>query len=227
MKGTVLTILMTLSWPMASAAPWVQSDGDFYTRIAIASEEIEGLQAYRGDIYGEYGLTDRWTLTGKVEAIAYEDADDFNAQGWRATLRRNVFKRGAFIGSVEFGALQGAAIGGSNGCETLGAEMRGGMAWSGKVRKIDTFVFAEVVGRLHEDCRRERFEFGLGQRMTKNIWTISQVWIERGTQNAESDKLQSELLWKGESYDLSIGYRQENGRQFDEQGIFVALAKRF
>jgi len=226
-RWLVFSIILVLPWPLASAAPWIQDENALYTRIALASEEVEGLQALRGDIYGEYGLSANWTMTGKIEAIAYRDASDFNAQGWRATVRRKLFQRGNLVGAIEFGALQGAAIGGANGCETLGAEIRGGMAWSGQWRKIDSFAFAEVAGRLHNDCRRERYEFGFGQRATKNIWVISQAWIERGNRNAKSDKLQTELLWRGALLDTSIGYRQETGGRFKESSVFIALAKRF
>ncbi|GAB5457463.1 MAG: hypothetical protein Hens3KO_04930 [Henriciella sp.] len=227
MRGLYLVITFVLLWLPARAAPWVQPEGDLYARVAIATEEVEGLHARRADIYGEYGLTENWTLSAKSEAVAYEDAEDFNAQGWRATARRRLFTYKGFVTAIEVGALQGAAIGGANGCETLGAEARIGAAWSGTWRKRETFAFSELVGREHDGCQRQRFEFGLGQRVTKNIWTISQVWIERGSQNAESDKLQSELLWRQESWDFSLGYRQENGRQFDETGVFFAVARRY
>ena len=222
-----LILLLMLPRPLAWAAPWVQEDGGLYTRVAIAGEEVEGLQAYRGDLYGEYGWTEKWTLTAKVEAVAFEGSEDFNAQGWRATARRKVYQRGNFIGSVEFGALQGVAIGGLNGCETIGAELRAGAAWSGKLRKIDTFAFIEAAGRVHTDCQRHRYALGMGQRATRNIWVVTQVWIDRGSENTKSDKIQTELMWKGKTIETSIGYRQEQGGQFEEQGIFVALAKRY
>ncbi len=227
MRGISLILLLVLLRPLAWAAPWVQDDGGLYTRIAVASEEIEGLQAYRGDIYAEYGWTKNWTLTSKLEAVAFEEAQDFNAQGWRVSARRKVLKRGNLVGSIEFGALQGAAISGLNGCETIGVEMRAGAAWSGKLRKIDTFAFAEAAGRIHTGCQRHRYALGIGQRATKNIWVVTQVWIDRGSQNTKSDKVQTELLWKGKVIEASIGYRQELGGQFEEQGIFIALAKRY
>lgn len=227
MKGAFLFTFLLLPQLTAAAAPWIQEEDKAYVRVAYAREEVEGLQAHRADLYGEFGLTRLWTVTGKVEGVAYDDAEDFNAQGWRATARRRVFQRGALVGSVEVGASQGAAVGGSNGCETLGAETRVGLAWSGQWRKTDIFAFSELAERLHDGCLRHRFEFGLGQRATENIWVVSQVWIERGTQNAESDKIQTELLWKGDAVDFSVGYRQENGRVFDESGVFIAIARRF
>lgn len=227
MKAVVLLFPVLLPWPQALAAPWVQDAGDFYTRIAVASEEVEGLQAQRQDIYVEYGLSERWTLSAKAESIAYDDASDFDATGWRATVRRSLFQMSGFTGAVEVGALEGAAIGGANGCETLGAEVRTGLAWSGTVRKQDTYVFAEIAGRFHEACQRERLEVGFGQKLRGQLWGVTQIWIEQGTQNAQSTKIQSELMWSGARLDLSVGYRQEYGGQFEEDGIFFSVARDF
>ncbi len=228
MRGAILILILVLPWPSALAAPWIQEEGGLYARVALASEEVEGLSAWRGDAYGEYGLTDAWTVTAKLEGVAFEQAaSDFNRQGWRATARRQVFQSGGWLGAVEIGALQGEAIGGANGCETLGAETRAGVAWSGTWQKTETFTFAEVAGRFHDGCRRERFEYGLGQKLTRNIWSVSQVWIERGNLNARSDKLQTEFLWKAAAFEASIGYRQEMGGQFEEESIFVSFAKKY
>ena len=216
-----------LLWPMAAAAPWVEDKGELYARVSLASEEVEGLQGLRADIYASYGLTDKWTLTLKNEAVAYEGAQDFNAQGWRATARRKLYQKGTFLISAEGGLLQGAAIGGRNGCETLGAEVRSGAAWTGKWRKRESYLFGEVAARFHNGCNRERYELGFGQQASKRIWNVTQVWIERGNENAKSDKVQTELIWRSDFADYSIGYRNENGGRFQEESIFIALAKRF
>ena len=227
MWGKILVYSLALPWPLASAAPWTRDDGELYTRISLASEEVEGLQGWRSDAYAEYGLTSDWTVTVKVEGVAYEDAEDFNGQGWRATARRKLYHRGTFNVTAEAGLLQGEAIGGRNGCETLGAEARTGASWSGRWRKRETYLFGEVAGRFHDDCQRERYEFGFGQQASRNIWNVTQVWIERGDTNAKSDKVQSELLWRSDLADFSIGYRNENGGRFREESIFFAVAKRF
>lgn len=227
MKEFVIICSWMLLLPMAAAAPWVEAEGGLYVRVSLASEEVETLQGHRADAYAAYGLTENLTLTLKAEAVAYGDAEDFNAQGWRATARRRLYQKGTFLISAEAGLLQGAAIGGRNGCETLGAEVRGGSAWTGKWRKRETYVFGEVAARFHNGCNRERYEFGIGQQATKNVWNVTQVWIERGSENAKSDKVQSEIIIRDGSIDYSLGYRNENGGRFQEESIFIALAKRF
>lgn len=227
MWGRLLVCTWVLPWPLASAAPWTQEEGGLYTRISLAREEVQGLQGWREDAYVEYGVTQDWTITAKVEAVAYQDAPDFNGQGWRVTARRKLYQRGTFNITAEAGLLQGEAIGGRNGCETLGGETRVGAAWSGKWRKRQTYTFAEVAGRFHNGCNRERYEFGFGQQASENLWNVTQVWLERGDTNAKSDKLQSEILWRGDFADYSVGYRNENGGLFREESIFFALAKRF
>lgn len=228
MLGRVLLIFfMGLPWQDAAAAPWILEPGKVYTRASMANERIEGLTAWRGDLYGEYGLPGRLTASLKLEAISYPDANDFDAQGWRATLRRRLIQSGGFLVSIEGGLLEGAAIGGRNGCDTLGAEVRLGGAWSGQWRKRQSFTFLETARREHEACQRDRIEFGLGQQLSENIWRVSQYWREPGSPNAGSDKVQSEILLRDGSTDYSLGYRNENGGAFIEESIFLAVAKRF
>ena len=223
MWGRALVCLSVLPWPLASAAPWIQDEGRFYTRTSMARETVEGLQAWRRDVYGEYGLSDNWTLTGKWEAVTYDDASDFNAEGVRFTLRTNLYASNHLTISTEAGWLEGAAIGGRNGCESRGLEARAGAAWSGE----GYFSFVELAQREHSNCRRTRYEFGLGQALIGDIWTIGQVWIEDGGRNAKSTKMQSEILWQHDWAHFGLGYRLEMGDAFEEESIFLAVAKQF
>jgi len=209
------------------AAPWTQEDGGLYSRIAIAHENVEGLQGWRTDAYAEYGLSPVWTFTGKLDRIAYPDASDFDASGWRATLRRSLSKSGPWVSSLELGAVWGEALIGRTGCSDLGGEMRLGFGWSGDFQSRQTFAFAEVAGRLHQDCTHERYALGIGQKIDDHLWSITQVWIDRNNRGTASDKLQSELMWRGTHFDYAIGYRNENGGDFVEAGVFLALARQF
>ena len=58
----------------ASAGAWVQTKGDAYLRASLAYEDHGTLEATRWDAYTEWGLSDVWTLTGKIEQV------DFNVQ---------------------------------------------------------------------------------------------------------------------------------------------------
>ena len=227
MLGRILICLGTLPWPCAAAAPWTQPDDTLYARASIARERVEGLTGWRSDLYLEYGVSDALTLTGKVEGVSYDAAGDFNTQGWRTTVRRKLYQSGPFNVAIEGGVLKGAAVGGRNGCNSLGVELRGGASWSGAWQERQTFAFAETAMREHDSCHRTRHEFGLGQALTERVWSVTQVWIERGSRNADSDKIQSELMWRQPSLDLSIGYRSENGGSFTEESIFFAVAKTF
>ena len=227
MWGRILIFSCVLPWPTAGAAPWVQADDAWYTRISVVSEEVEGLQGYRRDAYLEYGWSETWTVTLKGEAVSYSDADDFNSEGWRATARRLLYDGDAINVSAEFGLLQGSAIGGRNGCERLGAEARAGVSWSGDWREQSTFLFVEGVGRFHGGCERQRLEVGYGGETFRSIWTVTQFWLERGAADATSDKIQSELMWRADFADVSAGYRYEVGNAFQEEGIFIAIAKVF
>lgn len=212
---------------MAWAAPWIQEEGAWYTRASMVREIVEGLDGHRGDAYLEYGWSETWTLTLKGEGVHYSGVDGFNSRGWRATARRLLYDSDRLKVSAETGLLQGAAIGGRNGCEQLGTEARMGVSWTSRPRRNPYYLFMEGAGRFHGNCQRQRLEVGYGIEPFQSIWTITQIWIERGAADANSDKLQTEILWETEYLDMSFGFRSEFGGAFEEQGAFIAIARTF
>ena len=227
MRITLILLACALPWPSALAAPWIQDEDYLYVRGSYAIEQVEGLDAWRGDLYLDYGINERWGMTFKFERVEYDGAQDFNSSGWQATVRRKLFAQNGFVSTFALGANEGRAIGGQGGCDAFGVEVRGSLGWSGIWRTRNHFVTADVAGRFHDGCERQRLELALGRQVSENLWTISQVWLERGNAGAESVKYQSELLWRRGAYDFSAGYRQEQGSVFDENSLFLALAHRY
>lgn len=227
MWGRTLACLSVLPWPLASAAPWVEQEGWIYSRSSLSYEQLNQVAGWRGDIYFEYGMSEDWTVTGKLETVAYPQNPIEDGDGVRVTVRRALFRSDQLSVTAEFGALQGSAIGGFNGCDAPGLELRGGAARTQKVFGRDTYMFGELVRREHEACRRDRLELGAGARLTHRIWASSQIWLERRNPVAASDKVQFELLWRQQRVDYALGYRRELSGDFSEQGVFVAIARRF
>jgi hypothetical protein len=227
MRITLILLACALPWPLTLAAPWIQDEDYLYFRGSYAIEQVEGLNAWRGDLFLDYGINDRWDVTFKFERVEYDNAQDFNSSGWQATIRRKLFARDGFVSALALGANEGRAVGGQGGCDAFGVEVRGSLGWSGIWRKRNQFMTAEVAGRFHEACERQRLELGVGRQISENFWTINQVWAERGNAGAESVKYQSELLWCRGAFDFSAGYRQEQGGVFDENSLFLALAHRY
>ena len=212
----------------AEAGPWVQPDGEGYGRFALSAERVEGLDAYRYDGYAEYGLTSKWTLTAKAEAIEFADASDFNAEGARLSLRRSLWQNDTLRVAAEVGAVHGAAIGGVRGCNRLGGEARISAGASGRWDGKDWFMFADVATRLHgEGCWRDRIEIGAGREISHNLFFTNQIWLERGSESSRSDKIETGFLYRMDQLDLSVAYRQEISGRFEEDGIVLAIARRF
>ncbi|MEL7545643.1 MAG: hypothetical protein AAGJ84_03260 [Pseudomonadota bacterium] len=228
MRSALALLHLLSSWAMsAHASPWAQEEGGLYARVAWADETIDSIAADRTDIYAELGLGDGYTVTGKIERVDYAEADRFDTTAWRTTLRRQVFRRSGFVGSVEFGALQGAAIGGRMGCDRLGMEGRVSVGWSGELRNTQSFSFVEVATRQHEACYRNRIEFGLGRKAMDELWLVTQVWLERGDKDALSNKTQTDLVWTGGQVDLTLSYREEFSGAFEERGVVISLSRQY
>ena len=229
-RYTILLMAAVAALP-CHAAPWGRHDGEFYSRVAVSRGEVEGLASARLDTYGEYGLSESLTATVKYEAVQFDNYPEFSADGWRATLRKTfrLTSRTAF--SFEAGALQGEAIGGAAGCQSLGVEARSGLGRSfpvGKDAERSGFWFAEAALRAHDDgCLRRRIELGYGQEIYPSIWLVTQAWLDEGDENSSSRKYQAEYLWRTPVGDLSAGTLVELGGAFEETAIFVAMARRF
>ncbi|MEM9739888.1 MAG: hypothetical protein AAF829_08460 [Pseudomonadota bacterium] len=221
-------LAVSLGAESAHAGPWLREPGEFYTRAAVAFEEVEGLQAQRYDVYGEYGLTDNWTLTAKAERVDFVDAQDFSREGYRATVRRDLWGRETALVSVEVGAVYGAAIGGVRGCDQVGAEARLTAGASGRWDGARWFGFTDIATRIHgEGCWRDRLEVGAGREITRDLYITNQIWLERGSESSRSNKFETGLLYRHAVADFGVAYREEFSGRFEESSIVISLAKRF
>ena len=215
----------------ASASPWVRQESELYTRLAVSNHTVEGLDGVRYDSYAEYGLAGDWTVTLKYERLDFSRYSEYDRDGWRVTARRGYDLGNGLVAALEGGALSGDAIGGAAGCEALGAEARAAIGQSARIggkAGLDVFWFAEAAVRQHEDgCTRQRLELGFGQQIQKDVWVVTQAWLDEGDRNAASRKVQLEYLWKGSQFDISAGTVVEFGGEFEESALFVSLAKTF
>lgn len=210
------------------AGPWVIEAGEAYGRGAIAFETVEGLQARRHDFYGEVGLGRGFALTTKAEQVIFPDARDFDADGYRITVRKRVWDRDTFHVALEGGAVYGAAIGGVRGCDRLGGEARASAGVSGQWYGSDWYLFGDVATRVHaEGCWRQRLELGGGQEVARNLFVTNQVWIEGGSEQSRSVKVETGLLYRLSRADISLAWREEVSGRFEESGLVVSLAARF
>jgi len=223
--------LAALSALPAHASPWGQGEGEIYARVAAFQGDVEGLSSSRLDLYAERGFGAGWTATAKYERVSFAGYDEFAANGWRLTGRRSYQLSEKLVASIEGGVLEGEAIGGAAGCQSIGVEARTGLGRSfqtGKKRPRNAFWFLEGAMRAHDDgCQRFRIEAGYGREMIKNGWAITQLWVDQGSENAASQKYQVEYLWRTPVGDLSAGSQIELGGAFEETSVFVALARRF
>lgn len=226
-RGMIGFFFLALLQPSAAAAPWYVGDEAVYASVSVSNGEVDGLNNVRSSLYGEYGVAPNWTITSKLERVAFTDASDFNSDAWRSTLRRTFSFSETISLSLESGLLQGEAIGGFGGCRRLGVEFRAGAAWSGKLRNVDTYSYVELAQREHDGCSRSLMEIGIGRQATRNLWLVSQVFIEEGGGLATSYKSQNGVLWKGQLNELIVGYRTEQGGEFREDAFFISIARRF
>ncbi|MBY9068359.1 hypothetical protein K1X12_15770 [Hyphomonas sp. WL0036] len=230
MRGiiSVITVGATASG-IAEAAPWVQEDGGWYARGLVARDSLNGVEGWRADLYGEYGLTSKTTLTLKNEAVKYADAPAFDQENWRLTARRTFGSYKGWTAGAEVGVFHGATLNGSAAsglifCEGAGFETRLGGGWSGYYREKAFYIFSDVAHLSQGDqCGRTRIEMGYGQDLTDRIFIGQQIWFEESKISDRSVKTETQLGVHFRSFDLSLGYREEIGGAFNENAVLVAV----
>lgn len=228
-RGLALGIGLAVAAGQAEAGPWTRPQGDGYASFAVLGQRIDGEDAVRLEAYGEIGVTSKWLLTAQVDGLVFTGIDGFDQTAWRATARRGIWRRGRFLAAVEAGAVGGAAIGGTfSGCDTVGGEARlsfggGGRTGSGR----DWFLFADAIVREHGNCRRQRAELGFGQEVARNWFSTSKLYLETGSGDARSAKVETVVSRRFGSTDIGLGYRQEFGGTFQEAGVILRLEHRF
>lgn len=205
MRGIISVILAGASSAgVAEAAPWVREDGGWYARALGAHDTLNGADGWRLDFYGEYGVTDKITVTVKNEAVTYPD----------------------------FRAFYGSTLSGSNGrslvfCEGTGIEARIGGGWSGHYRDRPLYAFVDAA-HLAQDggCNRNRIEAGYGQDLSRHIFIGQQIWFEEGEISGRSVKTETQLGVHFGPADVSLGYREEIGGAFNENAVLIAVVMR-
>lgn len=228
MRGSGCFLLAMAVTGPAWAGPWAQPEGGWYAQAVITAEELEGIRGNRVELYGEYGLAPGWSVTAKSEAVAYETAgSQFDRTAWRATLRRQLVDHKGWAIGVEAGLLEGNSVGGVFGCDSWGGEIRVSGGLSGLRGGRNFHAFADAVSVRYEDgCVRHRAEIGYGVDLWQNLFLGQQLWIERGSDTADSSKYETRLGYHFDWADLAVGYRQEFAGDFDEQAVLLAVSFR-
>ena len=228
-RGFFIFIVFLLPFGAAEAGPWVREKGDGYLQAAILGQIIDGETAIRSELYGEYGLSTKWTVNAQVEGVKFTQLDGFDQFAYRCTGRRQLWQKGIWKVAFEGGLVGGEAIGGTiGGCDTIGGEARLSFGGGGRTEKgRDWFAFIDGAIREHGNCRRQRIEAGVGREVVKNWFTVSKVFLEEGSGDARSIKVETALSRRFGQTDLSLGYRQELGGRFRENGIILSVERRF
>lgn len=226
--GTYLIAGVSLAGA-AEAAPWVREPGGWYTRALLANDTLDGASGWRTDLYAEYGLTPKLTLTAKSERVSFQDAAEFNRDAYRVTLRRELFAHRGWVAGAEFGPVHGSTVTGvGRACDGAGLETRLGAGWSGvSERGRGRYAFADLARITHADgCARNRMELGHGQDIGERFFLSQQLWLEEGNRSVRSVKTDTQFGIKINALDVSLGYREEIGGRYNERAVLVAVVAR-
>lgn len=228
MRGAFLLLSSGIASLTAEAGPWGQQKENVFARAAVSGETIDGATAWRADLYGEYGLSKKWTLIAKAESVHFSDADDFNANEAKIVAQRRVYNRRNIVAAIGGGPVYGAAIGGISDCDTIGVEARSSVGTSGNLAGREWYGSVDVSGRWHSDgCQRQKIDFVFGVKYNERTTFSPQLYLEQSNRGADSAAVQIEYINHFAQFDLTYGYKFESGGLFEQHAAIVAISKRF
>lgn len=204
----------------------MQGEGEAYARMAVAYEDHNGFSAYRNDAYLEWGLTEDWTVSGKVETVDFSTSNVFDSSGYRLSARRRLWTPGKWSFAAGGGVLDGAAIGGFRGCESFGAEALFGAGRTGEFRESSYFTGVTALRRQHsEGCYTNKLELVFGIVRPSGWTTTWQYWAEDGAAG-ESTKIEVMTSKRLGGFELGAATRTEISGNFDETALVLSIAYR-
>jgi len=242
----------------AQAGAWPQKEGEFLlistTLLDRADNSWDSERRRNSEgffykdetaVYAEYGLTDRYTLVGRVAWQNVRRRHGFNldsAQGFSASeigLRRRVWQGQSNIVSLQAIALiPGEGENVSN--QALGD---GSQAWEMRAlwgRSVSDHIFTDTQlayrSRGDDDLDEARLDLTLGWRPRERWLLLMQgfsVWsvetAQPGAPEFDQHKLQLSIgrQWRGREYHIG-GYITPSGRNsIEERALFVSVWQRF
>ena len=163
-----------------------------------------------------------------MESVQFPDAADFDAREGRLVFQRRLLDHQGLVIAAGGGAVYGAAIGGVVGCDTAGAEARTSIGATGSSLKRDWYASLDVSGRWHSDgCERHKLDLVTGFEVGRNTIFSPQIYIEQSNRGADSLAVQLEWIYQGSVFDLTFGYKYEDGDLFEQQATIFGISKRF
>lgn len=107
-------------------------------------------------------------------------------------------------------------------------EARSSIGTAGRVAKRDWYFWADVSGRWHSDgCQRQKLDLVFGFSGGKNVTYSPQIYFEQSNRAADSIAFQTEWIQHFPKFDLTFAVKNENGDEFEQQALLVAISKRF
>lgn len=222
-------ILALYLWSSAAvfAAPWTQPAETLYMRSSVSWGSLNTDRLLRADLYLEYGLRERWTLTAKGETGYLPEYALSTGTALRATTRHTLVQSPQIRVSLEAGLVYREPEPFATWCEGLNYEVRGGGVWQARAAARSVAIYAEAAIIAQARCQSYKWELGLNYPIGSAFSLHTQFWSERGARLTPSDKIQSEIIWHSGANDISFAVRRERGGAFDEHAVLLALARRF
>lgn len=217
-------VLLFTQSSKANAGAWTQPKGEGYRATMLARERGDFGESWRHESYLEYGLTPKYTISGKLETLWRMDKQFSDRTAGELSLRRQIHRTDTSVISVQLGALLGEALEGDV-CEGEGGEVRLSYGRNISLGTKAGYVVVEAAHRRRGACDRNKVDLAFGVDLSEKWNFQAKAFAETG--GGDSLKLDAMISRKMRESYLGIGVREEVGGNFNETSLIMSVWKRF
>lgn len=209
----------------AVASAWTLEKDTGYQSINVSYERGDFGRNWRQDSYFEAGVTQDWTVTGKVETVWREEANYNDRSSGEAGAKRRLWQSDTLSVAGQTTVFVGEKLDDLS-CGGFGAEVGVAVGYSNKIGGRPIYAFSEVATGARQGCEHATLNAVIGFQPTEK-WDLQVKAFSEQYPGREFFKLEMDISRKIGKQFVGIGVRNEVSGAFDETSAFMSIWRKF
>lgn len=210
---------------ISHASAWTLPKDTGYQSLNVGYERGDYGDNWRQDSYLEFGMTNDWTVTGKMETVWRAEANYNDRSSGQIGLKREIWQKDAWHVTGQSTVYVGEKLD-DEACGGLGAEVGVAAGYSKMWGDTSLYGFVETATGARQGCEHVTVDAVIGYQPDRK-WDVQVKAFSEQYPGREFSKLEAGISRKfGDSY-IGVGARQEMSGAFEENSVFMSIWRQF
>ncbi|MFC7290023.1 hypothetical protein [Hirschia litorea] len=210
---------------VAHASAWTLPKNAGYQSLNVGYERGDFGKNWRQDSYLEFGMTDDWTVTGKMETVWRAEANYNDRSSGQIGAKREIWSKDAWHMTAQSTVYVGEKLD-DQSCGGFGGEFGVAAGYSQGWKNSKLYGFAEIATGARQGCEHVTVDAVVGYQPDEK-WDVQVKAFSEQYPGREFAKLEVGVSRRfGKSY-MGVGMRQEMSGAFEENSVFMSIWKQF